>query len=80
MAHYQLSYGFNSSDTTTASVNNTNINTLQSKITSFQNIENQQEISLNVSKENIETEKRKLPQSSEPSNKYNLFSFCYDFL
>lgn len=69
LAHYQLSYGFNSSDTTTTNVTNPNGIQLQST-TVIKNIKNLSEPSLNVSNENSETEKRKLPQPSEPSKQY----------
>lgn len=62
MAHYQLSYGFNSNDPdSTASINNSS-----TKTTEIQNIENHPESSLNVQNKNLEAEKRKLSQPSEP--------------
>lgn len=66
MAHYQLSYGFNSNNSTTTSVNDTSTNTLKTNPIRVQNKEDQLESSLNAS-EKPEPEKRKLPQPSEPS-------------
>jgi len=65
MAHYQLSYGFNSNDSSTVSVNSTN--TLKTNIIGAQSKENQSESTLNASDVKHEPEKRKLPQPSEPS-------------
>lgn len=65
MAHYQLSYGFNSTDSSTVSVNS--INTLKSNTIGAQSKENQSESTLNASDVVLEPEKRKLPQPSEPS-------------
>jgi len=65
MAHYQLSYGFNSNDSSTVSVNNTN--TLKTNTIGAQSKENQSESTLNASDVKHEPEKRKLPQPSEPS-------------
>lgn len=72
MAHYQLSYGFNSVDNTTNSVTNTVTNSLKTKeTTGITNLENQSKSIINDFNETSETEKRKLPQPSEPGkNKY----------
>lgn len=75
MAHYQLSYGFNSNDNDIAIANGNNIITTQeTKTTEIQSLESTQEHKLNVSDEKSsdksEAEKRKLPpQSSEPGKK-----------
>lgn len=77
MAHYQLSYGFNYVDNSTVSVNNTSIDSSNSKIIEIKNIENQLESDnelKNVSSEKTEAEKRKISQPSEPSNN-NKFPF-----
>lgn len=66
LAHYQLSYGFNSSDNATISANNTCTNLSSTKTNEINSIENQLE-SNNVSIEKTESEKRKLSQPSEPS-------------
>lgn len=66
MAHYQLSYGFNSSDNSAVNINSTNTNGIQS-------IENKSESTLDASGVKSEPEKRKLPQPSEPSKLINLF-------
>lgn len=73
MAHYQLSYGFNSNDNDIATANGNNIiTTKEIKTTEVQNKYNStQEPRINVSDEKSsdksEVEKRKLPpQSSEP--------------
>lgn len=72
MAHYQLSYGFNSNDNNIATANGNNtITTKEIKTTEVQNINSTQEPRINVSDEKSsdksEVEKRKLPpQSSEP--------------
>lgn len=78
MAHYQLSYGFNSNNAN-SSTNETNsaANPLLTKSTEIQNIKNQSQSSLNISSENSGTEKRKLPQPSEPSKIKYIF-FCFD--
>ncbi|XP_022170873.1 HIV Tat-specific factor 1 [Myzus persicae] len=65
MAHYQLSYGFNSNESSTVSVNS--VNTLKTNTIEAQSKENQSESTLNASDEKHETEKRKLPQPSEPN-------------
>lgn len=72
LAHYQLSYGFNSCDNA-ESVNNVNADALKIKPSDVKNIENKPESGLHVSNKSSETEKRKLPQPSEPSiHKYNV--------
>lgn len=77
MAHYQLSYGFNSIDNSTVSVNNTSTDSSNSKIIEIKNIENQLESEnelKNDFSEKTEAEKRKLSQPSESSNN-NRFPF-----
>lgn len=71
MAHYQLSYGFNSSDNTAVNINSTN--TLKTNTNGAQSIENKSESTLDASGVKSEPEKRKLPQPSEPSKLINLF-------
>lgn len=72
LAHYQLSYGFNSNDNDNAIANGNNITTTkETKTTEIQNLESTQEFRINVcdekSLDKSEAEKRKLPpQSSEP--------------
>jgi len=66
LAHYQLSYGFNSSDIVT-NANNTSTNSSSTKTIEIKSTENPLK-SYNVSNEKSEAEKRKLPQTSEPSN------------
>lgn len=69
MAHYQLSYGFNSSDNNTVNVNvSTNSETKNSEI---QNVANTSKSGSHIPNEKSlsksEAEKRKLPQQpSEP--------------
>lgn len=78
MAHYQLSYGFNSIDNSTISVSNTSTDLLNSKETEIVNIESQLEFenkSSNDSSENTDAEKRKFTQISEPSN--NQYTLLY---
>lgn len=65
MAHYQLSYGFNSTDSSTVSGNYTS--TLKANTVGAQSKENQSESTLNTSDVVPEPEKRKLPLPSEPS-------------
>lgn len=67
MAHYQLSYGFNSNDNSTVNLNDTSTNALKTNSIEAKSVENQCESSLNASDEKNESEKRKLPQPSEPS-------------
>lgn len=76
MAHYQLSYGFNSTENTTESVNNTSNNSIETKTVEIQNKINQPDCGSSISIEKTESEKRKLPpQPSEPSK--NKFTFVY---
>jgi hypothetical protein len=65
MAHYQLSYGFNSNDNSAISINSTD--TLKTNTIGAQSKENKSESTLNTSGVKPEPEKRKLPQPSEPS-------------
>lgn len=65
MAHYQLSYGFNSNDSPATNINNASTN-LELKTPGSVSIEDTSESGINVN-EKSETEKRKLPQQpSEP--------------
>lgn len=72
MAHYQLSYGFNSNDNNITTANgNKIITTKETKTTETQSLDSTQESRINVadgqSSDKSEVEKRKLPpQSSEP--------------
>lgn len=71
MAHYQLSYGFNSSDNSAVNINITN--TLKTNTDGAQSIENKSESTLDASGVKSEPEKRKLQQPSEPSKLINFF-------
>jgi len=65
LAHYQLSYGFNSNENTTKSVSDTNTSS-ETKVNEIQNIETTPESNV-ISNENSEIGKRKLlHQPSEP--------------
>lgn len=75
MAHYQLSYGFNSTDNTPGSVINTSINSVKTETIDIKNIGNNPKLGSNIPIENTEPEKRKLPQPSEPSK--NTFIYLY---
>jgi len=66
LAHYQLSYGFNSSDNATISANNTYTKFSSTKTNEMNSKGNLLE-SKNVSIERTESEKRKLSQPSESS-------------
>lgn len=81
MAHYQLSYGFNSSDNSAININstNTNTNTLKTNTNEAQSVENKSESTLDASGVKSEPEKRKLPQPSEPSKLINLFLTLFFF-
>lgn len=73
MAHYQLSYGFNSSENM-ENVNNNCTESLKMQTSEIQNVENHPESILNISTEKNEAEKRKLSQPSEPGKNLYLYS------
>lgn len=78
MAHYQLSYGFNSSDNSSVNANNINTN-LESKNSEIPSVSNTSKSGINMPNEKksldkTEAEKRKLPQEpSEPGSNIYLY-------